>query len=118
MTPGIPTTGLSSALSAPAGNPETGYTNVGDGPTQQNMLSNFNDLFRLSFGKRPPQELYLVDQDPDCMKNVASDLKYSQAKRRRRERMPGRADFFETIEYTGPSKHSYANWLKYNKTPQ
>ena len=114
----------------PAGNPETGYTNVDDGPTKQNMLSNFDDLFRLSFGKRPAEELYLVDQDPDCMKNVASDLQYAQAKRHLRERMEeflrsegdprmlGRADFFETIEYTGPSKHSYANWLKYNKTPQ
>ncbi len=114
----------------PAGNPETGYTNVDDGPTKQYMLSNFDDLFRLSFGKRPPEELYLIDQDPDCMKNVASDLKYAQAKRHLQQRMEeflrsegdlrmlGRADFFETIEYTGPSKHSYSNWMKYSKTPQ
>jgi hypothetical protein len=29
-------------------------------------------------------------------------------------RMLGRADFFDTIEYTGPHKHSYSEWLKHN----
>lgn len=28
----------------------------------------------------------------------------------------GRADFFDTIEYTGPKKHSYGSWLK-NQRP-
>ena len=114
----------------PAGNPETGYTNVDDGPTKQFMLSSFDDYYRMSFGKRPAEELYLIEQDPDCMKNVAMDVKYAQTKRQLRERMEeflrsegdprmlGRADFFDTIQYTGPRKHSYENWLKYNKASQ
>jgi hypothetical protein len=60
------------------------------------------------------------------MKNVVMDVKYAQTKRKLRERMQeflrsegdprmlGRADFFDTIQYTGPRKHSYDNWLKYN----
>src|SRR5436190_10337832 len=32
----------------PAGNPETGYTNVDDGPTKEFVLSGFDDYFRLS----------------------------------------------------------------------
>ncbi len=114
----------------PAGNPETGYTNVDNSPSKEFILSSFDDYYRLSFGKRPAEELYLIDQDPDCMKNVAMDVKYAQTKRQLRERMEeflrsegdprmlGRADFFDTIQYTGPMKHSYDNWLKYNKAPQ
>jgi hypothetical protein len=29
--------------------------------------------------------------------------------------MLGNAAFFDTIEYTGPKKHSYDNWLKFSK---
>ena len=111
----------------PAGNPETGYTNVDDSPTKTFLLTKFDEYYRMSFGKRPAEELYEVRQDRECMKNVASDLKYAQIKRQLRERMEemlrgegdprmlGRADFFETIQYTGPRKHSYAEWLKFNR---
>jgi arylsulfatase A-like enzyme len=113
----------------PAGNPETGYTNVDDGPTKQFMLSRFDDLFRLSFGKRPAEELYLVSRDPECMTNVAAEAQYALIKRQLRDRMEeqlraegdprmlGRADFFDTIQYTGPKAHSYENWLKNNHNP-
>ena len=30
-------------------------------------------------------------------------------------RMLGRADFFDTIEYVGPKKHSWDEWLKNQK---
>ena len=111
----------------PAGNPETGYRNCDDGPTKDFLLSGFDQYYRMSFGKRPAEELYLISQDPECMKNLATDLKYAQAKRQLRERMEeylrgegdprmlGRADFFDTIQYTGPRKHAYDEWLKYNK---
>ena len=61
------------------------------------------------------------------MKNLATDPKYAMTKRQLREKMEemlrsegdprilGRADFFDTIEYTGPRKHSYDNWLKNNR---
>lgn len=111
----------------PAGNPETGYRNVDDGPTKELILSSFDDYYRLSFGKRAGEELYLVKQDPDCMNNLAKDPKYAETKRKLRERMEemlrsegdprmlGNAAFFDTIEYTGPKKHSYDNWLKHQK---
>ena len=58
--------------------------------------------------------------------NLATDPKHAEAKRKLRERMEemlrsegdprmlGRADFFDTIEYTGPKTHSYGEWLKHN----
>ena len=111
----------------PAGNPETGYTNVDDGPTKTDMISRFDKFYQMSFSKRPAEELYLVGKDPDCVENLASNLEYAAVKRRMREgmeellrgegdpRMLGRADFFDTILYTGPRTHSYDNWLKFSK---
>ncbi len=116
----------------PAGNPETGYTNVDDGPTKRLLTSNFDEYYTMSFGKRPAEELYRVDKDPDCVNNLAGKLELVTVKRQLREkmeevlrgegdpRMLGRADFFDTIQYTGSKKHSYDNWLKNqaNKTPE
>lgn len=110
----------------PAGNPETGYTNVDDGPTKEFIVSHFDNYYELSFGKRPMEELYLVSSDPHNMNNLAADPKYAEIKRKLRERMEemlraegdpralGHADFFDTIEYTGPKTHTYSQWLKHN----
>jgi N-sulfoglucosamine sulfohydrolase len=111
----------------PAGNPETGYTNVDDSPTKTLIISAFDEYFRLSFGKRPPEELYDIAKDPDCLHNLAADADFTERKRKLRERMEetlrgegdprmlGRADFFDTIEYFGPKKHSYDEWLKFSR---
>ena len=57
----------------PAGNPETSYPNCDNGPTKTLITSQFDAYYRLCFGKRPAEELYKVDEDPDCMKNLAAD---------------------------------------------
>lgn len=112
----------------PAGNPETGYRNVDDGPTKEFMLSSFDEYYRMSFGKRSAEELYDIKADPECLKNLATDLKYAAVKRKLLQRMEdtlkeegdprmlGHAGFFDTIQYNGPRKHSYDNWLK-NQNP-
>ncbi len=110
----------------PAGNPETGYTNVDDSPTKTFILSRFDEYYEMSFGKRPMEELYVVGEDPANIRNVAADPKFAETKRKLRERMEellraegdprmlGHADFFDTIEYTGPKTHSYQEWLKHS----
>jgi N-sulfoglucosamine sulfohydrolase len=109
----------------PAGNPETGYRNVDDSPTKSFILSRFDEYYRMSFGMRPAEELYLA-ADPDNINNVAADPKFAEVKRKLRERMEellrgegdprmlNRAEFFDTIEYVGPRRHSYEEWLKNN----
>lgn len=111
----------------PAGNPETGYPNVDNGPTKTLIISSFDEYYRMSFGKRPAEALYMVSKDADCVNNLAADLKFAKIKRQLQERMEellrsegdprmlGRADFFDTIQYVGPRQHSYDNWLKFNK---
>lgn len=111
----------------PAGNPETGYRNCDPSPTKELLVGGFDEYYRMSFGKRPPEALYLIKEDPDCVRNVATDLRYAKVKRQLREkleeelrgegdpRMLGRADFFDTIQYTGSRKHAYDTWLKNNR---
>jgi arylsulfatase A-like enzyme len=110
----------------PAGNPETNYPNCDNGPTKELLVSGFDEYYRMSFGKRPAEELYQVSKDPENIKNLATDLEFARVKRQLQEkmeellraegdpRMLGRSDFFDTIQYTGPDKHSYDNWLKYH----
>ena len=66
----------------------------------------------------------------EMAKHWATDPKYAEIKRKLRERMEellraegdprmlGHADFFDTIEYTGPKTHSYSEWLKHNGVHQ
>jgi N-sulfoglucosamine sulfohydrolase len=108
----------------PAGNPETGYRNVDDGPSKAQLLSGYDDYYRMSFGKRPAEELYDMRTDPDCINNLARSLDHEVVKRGLRDRMfemlkeegdprvTGRADFFDTIQYTGPRKHAWDTWMK------
>jgi N-sulfoglucosamine sulfohydrolase len=111
----------------PVGNPETGYRNCDDSPTKELLLSGFDENYRMSFGKRPPEELYDIKEDPGCVKNLAADTRLVMIKRELRHRMEemlrqegdprltGNAAFFETIEYTGSKRHSYDTWLRHSK---
>jgi N-sulfoglucosamine sulfohydrolase len=108
----------------PAGMPETGYRDVDDSPTKTLLISNFDQYYRMSFGKRAAEELYDVEADPGCLKNLFAEPSMTMVKRSLRDkmekvlkdegdpRMNGNAAFFDTIQYVGPKKHSYETWLK------
>ena len=109
----------------PAGNPETSYPNCDNGPTKTEITFQFDESYRLCFGKRPGEELYKVSEDPDCMKNLAADPALAQLKQDLRAemedslrkdedpRMFGRGEIFESYQYLGDRSHSYEDWLKY-----
>lgn len=66
----------------PAGNPETGYLNCDGSPTKTQLLNGrtnpetFN-YWKWNFGKRPAQEFYKIDEDPECMNNLIAEAKYA-----------------------------------------
>jgi N-sulfoglucosamine sulfohydrolase len=97
----------------PAGNPETGYLNCDGGPTKTAVIKARNDpqthyLWEQSFGLRPPEELYDLKADPQCLHNLAgvassADLKAALAWQLTEEltaqedpRMSGHGDVFDT----------------------
>lgn len=107
----------------PAGNPETGFTNVDSSPTKELILAQHErgeDFFySLAFGKRPLEELYDIKQDPECMRNLAGLSEYQTIKnqlwtrleqdllRQKDPRLEGRGYLFESYEYCGAGHHSW-----------
>lgn len=66
----------------PAGNPETGYLNTDGGATKTQILNMRYDeemrrYWEMNFGKRPAEELYRIDIDPDCVQNLAMSPEYA-----------------------------------------
>lgn len=112
----------------PAGNPETNYTNCDPSPTKTRILELKDEgetgFFQLSFGKRPAEELFDVEADPYCLKNLAGNPDYAELKAQLWKelqaklqetgdpRIFGNGDVFETYEYVGASPHSWENHLK------
>ena len=76
----------------PVGNPETGYLNCDGSPTKTQILELRSNpesahFWQLSFGKRPPEEFYDLQADPDCMNNLANDPAFEANIAVLRERM-------------------------------
>lgn len=105
----------------PAGNPETGYTNTDGSPTKTFILNMRREkvdsmYWQLNFGKRVSEELYQVEQDEDCMNNLADFPEYAakkaalkqlmetELKKQNDPRMVGNGDVFDSYE---PAKGSH-----------
>jgi arylsulfatase A-like enzyme len=117
----------------PAGNPETGYLNCDAGATKTFILDarrkNPADTYwALCFGKRPPEEVYDLKHDPDCVKNLATDPLFAEAKQRLERqmvselkaqddpRMFGRGEVFEQYPYANPGQRGfYERFMKGQK---
>ncbi len=66
----------------PAGNPETDFGNCDPGPTKEVVKLLGGHFYELSFGKRLPDELYRITDDPECVRNLANDLAFKDVARR------------------------------------
>ena len=81
----------------PAGDPQLHfsvgpYGDVDNSLTKQLLLANpeaaeLREPFRLTFGKRPAEELYDLRQDPGEIKNVAGESKYAAIQQELRARL-------------------------------
>jgi hypothetical protein len=108
----------------PACNPETGYLNVDAGATKTFILEahrkNPDDRYwALCFGKRPAEEFYNLQTDPDCVNNLAlqnglpeqrAALKsqlYSELKAQGDPRMFGQGDVFDKYIHASPGNRNF-----------
>jgi len=108
----------------PAGNPETDFGNCDPGPTKEVLKLLGGDYYDLSFGKRLPDELYRITDDPECVRNLANDLafkdtmqdlQYRMMKMLREEGDPralGHSAIFDTYKKLGSRAKGYETWLK------
>jgi len=108
----------------PAGNPETDFGNVDPSPTKEFIKALGGYYYELSFGKRQPDELYRITDDPRCVRNLANDLaftdklaelRYQMMNMLRDEGDPralGHGEIFDTYKYTGGRAKGYETWLR------
>lgn len=100
----------------PSCNPETGYLNTDGSPVKTEILNlrrNGTDtlMWHLAFGKRAPEELYHIDEDPECLDNLADDpslqkfknrlhkILFSTLERQRDPRVTGNGDIFDSYPF-------------------
>jgi N-sulfoglucosamine sulfohydrolase len=108
----------------PAGDPETDYGNVDPSPSKEVIKALGGYYYDLSLGKRQPDELYRITDDPECVRNLANDLAFSETldelryqmmsmlKEEEDPRALGKAEIFDTYKYTGARAKGYETWLK------
>ncbi len=108
----------------PAGNPETGYLNTDGSPTKTWILNDRrthgqSQYWEWNFGKHPEEELYNIEEDPDCMINLASQSDYSEMKNQLKlelarkledqkdPRILGNGDDFDQYLYSNESDRNF-----------
>lgn len=108
----------------PAGNPETDFGNVDPSPTKEVIKRLGGYYYDLSFGKRPPDALYRLSDDPSCVRNLAHDLAFGPTVDELRAKMMkllrededpralGRGDILDTYKYLGGRGKGYETWLQ------
>jgi arylsulfatase A-like enzyme len=108
----------------PAGNPETDFGNCDPSPTKELLKTIGGHYYDLSFGKRQPDELYDLRNDPQAVNNLAQDIAHQPVVARLRERMMallreeqdpralGNSAIFDTYQYTAGRQKAYDTWLK------
>ena len=108
----------------PAGNPETDFGNCDPGPSKEVLKAIGGHFHELSFGKRLPDELYRLSDDPECVRNLAYDLAFKNIVEELRYKMMsllkdegdpralGKTELFDTYQYTGGRGKGYETWLQ------
>ena len=108
----------------PAGNPETGYLNTDGSPTKTVILNDRREngssaYWDQAFGKRPQEELYQIDKDPDCVNNLALHPEFQAVKEELKEslfaklkeegdpRMFGQGHIFDEYVYFGNASRGF-----------
>lgn len=108
----------------PAGDPETDFGNVDGSPSKDVIKALGGYYYDLSLGKRLPDELYRIKDDPDCVHNLANELAYEDVLQRLRAEMVkclkeegdprilGTFEDFDRFKYVGGRAKGYEIWLK------
>ena len=107
----------------PACNPESGFGNCDDGPTKSWIVEHKGPFYDLAFAYRAEEELFDLQNDPECVKNVIKDPKFADAAKELRARLDktlveerdpralGNGAIFDTYKYLGSrSGKGYAEW--------
>lgn len=118
----------------PAGNPETGYLNCDGSPTKTVLLNarrydtDLAARWQMSFGLRPPVEMYRLTDDRYCMRNLAGNPAFAEQQEALHERLMWQlreeqdprftrsADYFEEFPYAdAKGRNFYERYMRGEK---
>ena len=118
----------------PKGNPETGYLNCDGSPTKTYILDTRRKkgewrYWQQNFGKRPAEELYLIEQDPFCMTNLIDEPIFAGLKMILEQemieklieqgdpRVMGEGEIFDNYPYHGAVQNYYNRYIAGEDVP-
>lgn len=104
----------------PGGLTETDYRDTDDSPTKTAVLATeripaLKNFFDASFGKLPPDQLFDLRRDPDCMTNLAATVSFTalqkqlfdELKQQGDPRMLGNGHIFDEYPYGNPTARNF-----------
>lgn len=110
----------------PTGNPETGYMNTDGSPTKSWILNERRrggnrEYWTLNFDRKDVEELYYLQSDPDCIRNLIKIPVYQNTKRSLLQaleeelkqegdpRILGNGDVFDKYPYANEAQRNFYN---------
>lgn len=113
----------------PMCDPVTGYLNTDGGPTKTEILAQNRKginhaLWVLNFDRKPADELYDLNRDPDCILNLAADPAFvarrdamrdrlfAELRKQRDPRMDGKGEIFDQYPHASANRDFYNRWMK------
>jgi len=116
----------------PMCDPITGYLNTDGGPSKTAVLEENRKginhwRWELDFGRRPAEELYDLQRDPDCIVNLAADPDFDSTRVQMKERlfsalreqhdprMEGKGEVFDRYPHASALRNFYERYLKGEK---
>lgn len=117
----------------PAGNPETGYLNCDGSPTKTTILNlrragKQESFWTWAFGRRKAEELYSIQDDPECLQNLAALPKFQAIKNALKQQLQeeliaqkdpralGKGAVFEGYQYSDArTRNFYQRFMKGEK---
>ncbi len=104
----------------PGGVPETGYKDTDDSPTKTAVLAteknpDLKHYFDASFGQLPADQLFDLNNDPDCMNNLAATVSFAdlqqqlfaELKHQQDPRILGNGRIYDEYPYGNTAKRNF-----------
>ncbi|WP_242093823.1 sulfatase family protein [Aestuariivivens sediminicola] len=95
------------------------FTDIDDSPTKTYIIENFEDAeisryFELAHGKRTETELYNVNEDPYCLKNLAGTAEYASIEKDLKGKMMAELQRTKDPRVVGSDKEVFDSYIRYS----
>ncbi|MCK0191475.1 sulfatase [Arenibacter sp. F20364] len=97
----------------------SGFTDIDDCPTKTYLIENHGDsaispFFDLAVDKRPEYELYNVQQDPSCLKNLSGTPSFKKVEKALKTELLGELKKSNDPRISGPDPEVFDSYKRYS----